>query len=205
MKSVPSLLIGTLLLSGCVAAQHTKPVNTTTDATASWPWSSSMDAVNAAPKNHKVLYEDDRVRILEVTVQPGEKENMHTHQWPSVLIVDSPAKKKEYTSDGKVISTDRPSADTPCPSCFAWVRPNRTPSKTSTPTPCTFTALNLKRPPVNPPLLVGTAARRHSRGWPTKFTELSKPNLGPNQERWRLRSFAPSSDCQISSPKVWRM
>ena len=31
-----------------------------------------LDAVAAAPKNHKVLYEDDHVRVLEVTVQPGE-------------------------------------------------------------------------------------------------------------------------------------
>jgi hypothetical protein len=85
------------------------------DATVSWPWPDSMDAISAAPKNHKILYEDERVRILDVTVEPGEKENMHHHRWPSVLIIDSPAKKKEYTWDGKVISTDRPSAETPIP------------------------------------------------------------------------------------------
>jgi hypothetical protein len=38
-----------------------------------------LDAIVAAPKNYKVLYEDDHVRVLEVTVQPGEIENMH-HQ-----------------------------------------------------------------------------------------------------------------------------
>jgi hypothetical protein len=114
-KSIVLLFIVSLLLSGCVATQPGKPVTAANDATAAWPWPDSMDAVSAAPKNHKVLYEDERVRILEVTVEPGEKENMHYHQWPSVLIVDSPAKKKEYTSDGKVTTTDRPSADTPLP------------------------------------------------------------------------------------------
>src|SRR5262245_27827512 len=48
-----------------------------------------MDAVIAAPKNHKVLFEDDHVRLLEVTVQPGETENMHVHQNPSVLAYDA--------------------------------------------------------------------------------------------------------------------
>jgi hypothetical protein len=110
-----SLFIAPLLLAGCVATQPEKPIAANKEASAAWPWPDSMDAVNAAPKNHKVLYEDDKVRILEVTVEPGEKENMHYHRWPSVLIVDSPAKKKEYTSDGGVTSTDRPSADTPLP------------------------------------------------------------------------------------------
>jgi hypothetical protein len=114
-KSTALLFIVPLLLAGCVATQPGKPVATEKDASAAWPWPDSMDAVNAAPKNHKVLYEDDKIRILEVTVEPGEKENMHYHRWPSVLIVDSPAKKREYTSDGKVTSTGRTSAETPLP------------------------------------------------------------------------------------------
>ena len=110
IKSLGLSFLAPLFLSGCVATQHGKPV-----AAAAWPWPASMDAVRAAPRNHKVLYEDDKVRILEVTVQPGEKENTHYHQWPSILIIDSPAKKKEYTSDGQVVSTGRPPADAPLP------------------------------------------------------------------------------------------
>ena len=114
-KSIALSFIAPLFLffSGCAATQPGKPVTAAMNGAAPWPWPDSMDAVNAAPKNHKVLYEDDKVRILDVTVAPGEKENMHSHRWPSVLIIDSSAKKKEYMSDGKVISTDRPSADTP--------------------------------------------------------------------------------------------
>ena len=90
-------------------------MNENKETTAAWPWPDSMDAVSAAPKNHKVLYEDANVRILSVTVQPGEKEVMHSHRWPSTLVVDSPARKKEYTSDGQVILTERPPAGTPLP------------------------------------------------------------------------------------------
>jgi len=55
-----------------------------------WHWPDSMDSINAAPKNHKVLFENDHVRLLEVTVQPGETENMHGHKYPSVFMMDAP-------------------------------------------------------------------------------------------------------------------
>ncbi len=54
-----------------------------------WHWPDSLEAVHAAPKNHKVLFEDDHVRLLEVRVQPGETENMHGHIWPSVFAYDA--------------------------------------------------------------------------------------------------------------------
>jgi hypothetical protein len=54
-----------------------------------WHWPESMEAVHAAPKNHRVLFENDHVRLLEVHVQPGETENMHGHIWPSVFAFDA--------------------------------------------------------------------------------------------------------------------
>jgi hypothetical protein len=54
-----------------------------------WRWPDSMDAQNAAPKNHKVLFENDHILLLEVTIQPGETENMHGHKWPSVYAYDA--------------------------------------------------------------------------------------------------------------------
>lgn len=34
---------------------------------------SSYDAVVAAPDNHKVVFENERVRVLEVTIKPGKR------------------------------------------------------------------------------------------------------------------------------------
>jgi hypothetical protein len=48
----------------------------TTDAT---------DAVIAAPQNHKVILENDTVRVLEATVPLHSREVPHTHFWPSVF------------------------------------------------------------------------------------------------------------------------
>ena len=50
-----------------------------------WRWADSLDAVKAAPHSHKVLFENDKIRILEVTLEPYAFEPMHTHRFPSVM------------------------------------------------------------------------------------------------------------------------
>ena len=52
-----------------------------------WPWPESLDALVAAPKYHKLLMEDDRVRVIHTRVPPGEMVPLHTHRWPSVLVI----------------------------------------------------------------------------------------------------------------------
>lgn len=37
------------------------------------------DAINIAPHLHTVIYEDDKMRILKVTVNPGDHADMHWH------------------------------------------------------------------------------------------------------------------------------
>lgn len=64
-----------------------------------WPWPHSLDAAVAAPDSHNVLMENERVRVVEVVIQPGEKEPMHTHRWPSVMMVDKAARIRYYDED----------------------------------------------------------------------------------------------------------
>ena len=45
----------------------------------------ATDALVAAPGNHKVVLENDAVRILEATVPLHSREVPHTHFWPSVF------------------------------------------------------------------------------------------------------------------------
>jgi predicted metal-dependent enzyme (double-stranded beta helix superfamily) len=54
-----------------------------------WHWPASVDPLIAAPKNHKLLFENDHIRVLEVTVPPGTTEPVHGHQWPSVFAIDA--------------------------------------------------------------------------------------------------------------------
>ena len=51
-------------------------------------WDPDLDAVVAAPKNHRVLFENDNLRVLEVILEPGEEEPVHHHRWPSVFVFD---------------------------------------------------------------------------------------------------------------------
>lgn len=51
-------------------------------------WDPSLDAVTAAPRNHKVLFENQRLRVLEVILEPDEEEPTHHHRWPSVFVFD---------------------------------------------------------------------------------------------------------------------
>lgn len=51
-------------------------------------WLPELDAVIAAPANHRVIFENDRLRVLEVTLEPDEEEPVHHHRWPSVFVFD---------------------------------------------------------------------------------------------------------------------
>jgi hypothetical protein len=45
------------------------------------------DAVTAAPNSHRVIFENELVRVLEVTMPPpGKIEPMHHHHWPSFFL-----------------------------------------------------------------------------------------------------------------------
>src|ERR1039458_3986673 len=46
-----------------------------------------FDAVQAAPKSHKVVFLNAFVRVLEVSVSPGTTVPMHHHRWPSLLLI----------------------------------------------------------------------------------------------------------------------
>jgi hypothetical protein len=62
-----------------------------------WPWSDALDALVAAPSSHRVVLENEYIRVLEVTIGPGEREPEHTHRRPSVMLVDRPARIRYYT------------------------------------------------------------------------------------------------------------
>ena len=51
-------------------------------------WDPALDAVLAAPKHHKVLFENENLRVLEVSRPPNDEEPVHHHRWPSVFVLD---------------------------------------------------------------------------------------------------------------------
>lgn len=67
-----------------------------------WEWGDEKDAMMASPKNHRILFENDDVRILDVIINPEEKEELHTHRWKSIFIVDALADMRYYGASGEV-------------------------------------------------------------------------------------------------------
>ncbi len=59
-------------------------------ACASAPQLTAWDAVAAAPQGHTVLLENAEVRVLRVSIAPGDLEPIHAHGWPSVMYFEKP-------------------------------------------------------------------------------------------------------------------
>ena len=53
-----------------------------------YPFGAKSESYIAAPNNHYVRYQDDHVVFLEVVFRPGERENIHGHESPSVFARD---------------------------------------------------------------------------------------------------------------------
>lgn len=66
-------------------------------------WDPELDALQAAPGNHTVLFEDDLIRVVSVTVAPGETEPPHHHRWPSVFVIDRLVKLRDFDGEGNEI------------------------------------------------------------------------------------------------------
>jgi hypothetical protein len=83
------------------------------DATA---FPQGFDAVEAAPKSHRVIFENALVRVLEVTLPPeGQTEPMHHHRWPGFFLdwdAGGRSPHIRYHQPGNVVR-DMASVDTP--------------------------------------------------------------------------------------------
>jgi quercetin dioxygenase-like cupin family protein len=56
------------------------------------------DAVTVAPENYSTVFENDRVRILEVQIAPGMKTEVHSH--PAHVAVVLEASKLRFSESG---------------------------------------------------------------------------------------------------------
>jgi quercetin dioxygenase-like cupin family protein len=88
-----------------------------------WEHAESLDALAAAPECHRLLLENEGVRVLETRIGPGETVPMHTHRWPSVLYVLSGGRSIRRDGAGNVLGDPR-SPETPAEQGTAiWIDP----------------------------------------------------------------------------------
>jgi mannose-6-phosphate isomerase-like protein (cupin superfamily) len=70
----------------------------------------ALDAVTAAPLFHRVLLENDTVRVLDTIVAAGETVPLHHHRWPSVLYIVSWSDFVRRNADGAITVDSREGA-----------------------------------------------------------------------------------------------
>lgn len=108
MAKIAFLLLGAVLASAAflivrfVGPTGSELVKAPMEKPCEWP--DSLDAVAAAPNNHKVVIENDRVRVLDVTVAPGEMENLHAHCRSSVMYLMHEGVYKDYGPNGELVA-----------------------------------------------------------------------------------------------------
>jgi quercetin dioxygenase-like cupin family protein len=92
MKQTSTILLGLLLLA---CAQH----------------ASAQDPAIVNAKTITVKLDNDRVRVLEATLKPGDKEQLHSHP-ASVVYVISGGKSRNHSVDGKITESELVTGDT---------------------------------------------------------------------------------------------
>ena len=85
-----------------------------------WPWPSALDALSAAPRHHTLLLENERVRVLETRIPPGDLVPVHTHCWPSVLYVLSWSDFLRRDASGTVVVDSRAAGAVGSPPAVLW-------------------------------------------------------------------------------------
>ena len=99
------------------------PGTNAAQAVSDWPWPDSLDALVAAPDHHKLLFENERVRLLEVRIPPGAFVPVHTHRWPSAIYVAAQSDFIRRDGDGNVLFDSRTVGPPPEKPLVQWTGP----------------------------------------------------------------------------------
>jgi hypothetical protein len=62
----------------------------------------ALDGPVAAPEHHRVIFENDRVRVVDFRVGPGETVPVHTHRYATVNYVISLSEFLSFDSSGNL-------------------------------------------------------------------------------------------------------
>lgn len=88
-----------------------------------WPWPDSLDALVAAPEYHRLLFENEAVRILEVRIGPGQLVPVHTHRWPSAVCVGKNGDFLRRDAEGNLLFDSRTAGPPPSAAAVQSIGP----------------------------------------------------------------------------------
>ncbi len=79
----------------------------------SWPWPPELDAVIAAPKHHRLILENDQIRLLDTLIPKGDTVPVHTHRWRAVYYTLERGQFVRRDQDGNVLFDSRTAPEMP--------------------------------------------------------------------------------------------
>ncbi len=88
-----------------------------------WKWPEELDALVADPAHHRLLFENDLVRVLDTFIPPGHVTEIHTHKWPSSLYILKWSDFIRYDMEGNIILDSRNLNMVPLPETSIWSEP----------------------------------------------------------------------------------
>jgi quercetin dioxygenase-like cupin family protein len=88
-------------------------------------WPDALDAMVAAPEHHDVLLENERVRVLDSRIKPGDTVPVHTHCWASVLYILGTSDFVRYDTEGTAVFDSRTAASNLGTGAVTWSPPLR--------------------------------------------------------------------------------
>lgn len=66
-----------------------------------------IDPVQVSPNNYKVLLENEHVRVVEMNLRAGEKDEVHSHPAETVYFITG-GKAKIHLPDGQAVEAELP-------------------------------------------------------------------------------------------------
>jgi len=87
------------------------------------PWPDELDALIASPPHHKLLLENDSVRVLDANIPPGEMTAVHTHRLAASHLVISWSDFIRYDAEGIVLLDSRSIGKTIAQHTALWSEP----------------------------------------------------------------------------------
>jgi hypothetical protein len=83
-------------------------------------WAADLDAVIASASHHRLVMENEAVRVLETIIRPGEVTELHTHQWPAATYFLSCSDMVRRDEFGNVLMDSRTLDSQRNPGEAAW-------------------------------------------------------------------------------------
>ncbi|MBC7645845.1 MAG: hypothetical protein H7095_01865 [Pseudopedobacter sp.] len=82
-----------------------------------------LDALAASPEHHKILLENDGIRVIETLILPGEETRVHTHIWSGYLYILEWSDFERLDADRNVLMDSKRLEHTPTAGTALWCGP----------------------------------------------------------------------------------